>query len=155
MGLLRKKKLIYIVQRKLEFDAAHRVMGHEGKCQYVHGHRFAIYVAFIPKDTLDDVGRVIDYGIIKTVLGAWIDKYWDHNIILNENDINLAKAIGPWCKEATPYILPYNPTSENLGKYLLEVVCPKLFKDYRDQITINKITVWETPNCFAEVCYDG
>ena len=28
--------------RRIEFDAAHRVMGHEGKCKHLHGHRYAL-----------------------------------------------------------------------------------------------------------------
>ena len=32
--------------RRIEFDAAHRVMEHESKCRHLHGHRYAIEATF-------------------------------------------------------------------------------------------------------------
>ena len=45
------------------------------------------------------------------------------------------------------YVLPYNPTAENMAKYILEVVCPDLLKD--DDVEVFKVVFYENENCFA------
>jgi 6-pyruvoyltetrahydropterin/6-carboxytetrahydropterin synthase len=50
--------------RRIEFDAAHRVMEHESKCKHLHGHRYALEATFVAPD-LDTLGRVVEFGVIK------------------------------------------------------------------------------------------
>jgi len=133
--------------RRLEFDAAHRLMEHEGKCRNVHGHRYVLEATFAA-DKLDAVGRVVDFGVIKEKLGTWIDTHWDHNAILFEKDKALGDAIAGQTKQAIFY-LPTNPTAENMAAYIFNVVCPGLFKDSGLQCV--SITLHETPNCRAEI----
>ena len=45
------------------------------------------------------------------------------------------------------FALPYNPTAENLAKYLHTVVAVEQMKD--TGIRISKVEVWETENAFA------
>ena len=52
------------ITRRLEFDAGHRVLGHEGKCKNLHGHRYSAEITVTAPD-LDGLGRVIDFGVIK------------------------------------------------------------------------------------------
>lgn len=74
--------------KRIEWDAAHRVLRHESKCATLHGHRYAAEIA-CSADALDDLGRVIDFGVIKEVVGKWIDDNWDHNTLLNRDDLEL------------------------------------------------------------------
>lgn len=137
--------------RRLEFDAAHRVMLHESKCKYLHGHRYVVEASFQAKSgdgALDALGRVIDFGVIKTVLGAWIDSNWDHNTVLHEDDAELGGFIGAHLEQKI-YYLPYNPTAENMAAYLLKTICPKLFADHAVECV--HIKLYETPNCSASV----
>ena len=136
--------------RRLEFDAAHRVMKHEGKCRHLHGHRYAVEATF-EGAKLDMLGRVVDFGIIKEKLGNWLDTNWDHNTILWEEDAALADAIGGITKQHT-FLLPYNPTAENMARYLFSAVCPKLFEG--QSIRCVRVRIYETPNCFAD-CSDA
>jgi 6-pyruvoyltetrahydropterin/6-carboxytetrahydropterin synthase len=46
------------------------------------------------------------------------------------------------------YLLPYNPTAENMARYLLDEICPKLLKG--QTVTCWKIVLWETDDAFAE-----
>lgn len=140
-----------VCTRKLEFDAAHRVMLHESKCKYLHGHRYVVEASFTAKDntnTLDTLGRVIDFGVIKTVLGAWLDEHWDHNVILCKKDEKLGHMINTELSQNV-YFMDDNPTAENMADYLLRVICPMLFVQH-DVICIN-IRLYETPNCSAYV----
>lgn len=132
--------------RRIEFDAAHRVMEHESRCKFVHGHRYAVEATFSATE-LDRQGRVIDFGQVKEKLGGWIDEQWDHTAILHQDD----KLLGGKIAETTGQVifyLPYNPTAENLARYLLEDVCPRLFAG-SDVICV-AIRVHETPNCYAD-----
>jgi len=133
--------------RKLEFDAAHRIVNHESKCKFVHGHRYVVEATFAAKEGLDNLGRVIDFGVIKERLGGWIDDNWDHNAILFEED----RKLGSLIEESTGqkiFYLPVNPTAENIADYLFRHVCPKIFKN--TDVKCRKIRVHETPNCYAD-----
>lgn len=134
--------------RRIEFDAAHRVVGHEGKCRNVHGHRYVIEASFVASEALDDLGRVVDFGVIKSVLGGWVDEHWDHTAILFADDERLGKAISEHTLQRIFY-LPTNPTAENMAEYLMNTVCPQLFAGM--PIRCTRIRLYETPNCYAEV----
>jgi len=141
------KKSPLTCTRRIEFDAAHRVVGHEGKCKHVHGHRYALEATFASRE-LDTIGRVVDFGVIKDVLGKWIDDNWDHTAILFDEDKPLGKAISSITGQKIFY-LPANPTAENMAEYIIHTVCPKLFADLPIQCT--RIRLYETPNCYADV----
>ncbi len=132
--------------RKIEFDAAHRVMLHESKCKNLHGHRYVVEVTAQAPE-LDALGRVVDFGVLKDKLGGWIDEHWDHQTILFDEDKALGSAIAAETGQPIFY-LNANPTAENMAKHLLEKVCPTLFSG---ALKIVKITLRETPNCWVEV----
>lgn len=132
--------------RKVEFDAAHRVMNHESKCKMLHGHRYVVEATFAATG-LDDLGRVIDFGVIKERLNGWIDENWDHNTILWEKDRALGDVISKQISQKIFY-LPTNPTAENMAQYLLEVVCRELFPE--PNVKCTRIRLYETPNCYAD-----
>lgn len=140
--------------RRLEFDAAHRIPRHVAKCKLVHGHRYVIEATFAitesDKQKLNDMGMVVDFGIIKERLGGWINDNWDHNIILSAEDSALGKSIQQYTKQRVFYMDVY-PTAENLAYYLLNEVCPKLFNNEpTNHIKCISIRIYETPNSYAE-----
>ena len=133
--------------RKIGFDAGHRVVNHESKCANWHGHRYTAEI-YACSDGLDEIGRVIDFSVIKELVGGWIDKQWDHNLIMFKDDPDFAKVAqleGP----KKPFILPVNPTAENMAAYLIDEVIPKLLVG--TGVIVPKIRLWETPNCYVEV----
>jgi 6-pyruvoyltetrahydropterin/6-carboxytetrahydropterin synthase len=133
--------------RKIEFDSAHRLINHEGKCRMFHGHRYGVEASFVAKK-LDEVGRVIDFGIIREVLGSWIDEYFDHNAILSIADQQLGNEIAKSTGQKI-YYLANNPTAENIAIHLLYEICPKIFANH--QVECVAIKLYETPNCFVYV----
>ena len=70
--------------RRLEWDAMHRIPLHESKCRAFHGHRYAAEITCLAP--LDSLGRVVDFGVVKQLVGGWIDQHWDHTAILMEGD---------------------------------------------------------------------
>jgi 6-pyruvoyltetrahydropterin/6-carboxytetrahydropterin synthase len=132
--------------RRIEFDAAHRVMQHEGKCKHLHGHRYALEATFAASG-LDTLGRVVDFAVIKEKLGGWILDNWDHATILYDKDKALGKAISDITGQKIFY-MPSNPTAENMAEYMLNDICPALFTGTDVQCVYIKL--YETPNCFVE-----
>ena len=97
---------------------------------------------------LDDLGRVIDFGVIREVLGAWIDENFDHNTILCSKDKNLGEKIASETGQKIYYI-EENPTAENIANYVLTEICPKLFVD--KNVKCVAIKLYETPNCYVNI----
>jgi 6-pyruvoyltetrahydropterin/6-carboxytetrahydropterin synthase len=141
------KKMITCT-RRIEFDAAHRIINHESKCKMLHGHRYVVEITFEAINGLDNLGRVIDFGNIKEIFGSFIDNKLDHNTILSIKDKELGDFIAKTTNQEI-YYLKENPTAENIAKHLFEEVCPILFQEY--QINIAKIKIFETPNCSVEI----
>ncbi len=133
--------------RRIEFDAAHRILNHESKCKMLHGHRYALEATFEAKK-LDNLGRVIDFGVIREVLGSWIDENFDHNTILSKKDKKLGEKIAEETGQKIFY-LDENPTAENIAAFLLKEICPKLF--VKKNVKCTKIKLYETPNCYVEI----
>jgi len=132
--------------RRIEFDAGHRILEHESKCKHLHGHRYAVEATFVASG-LDPLGRVIDFGMIRDMLGHWIDENWDHTTILHEKDRDLGEAIEARTGQKIFY-MPVNPTAENMAEFLLNTVCADLFSGKNARCT--RIKLYETPNCYAE-----
>ncbi len=130
--------------RKVEFDAAHRVRQHESKCRNLHGHRYVVEITARAQD-LDDLGRVVDFSVLKSICGTWLDEYWDHGLVAHIDDQELINfcADNGW----KTYAMPNNPTAENMAEYLLNKF-NELMKDH--PLRISHIRVYETPNCWAD-----
>lgn len=140
----------YSITRRLQFCAGHRVHLHESKCNNMHGHNYVLLFKAEPADgkTLDPLGRVIDFSVLKAELGTWIDDNWDHGFIYKHEDLEVQLALGYVPTQKT-YGMNANPTAENMAHYLLHTICPALFEQHG--VVITSITLWETENCFAEV----
>ncbi|MBN1489135.1 MAG: 6-carboxytetrahydropterin synthase [Phycisphaerae bacterium] len=135
------------VVRRVGFSAGHRVWGHEHECSNVHGHNYEVYF-HATAEHLDDVGRVIDFRILKQRLGGWIERHWDHGFICHEADAEVRDALATIAGQKL-FLLPGNPTAENLASYLLREVGPRELAG--TGVRLVRVVLWETPNCFAEV----
>ena len=136
--------------KRIEFDAAHRIMNHGGMCKMLHGHRYGVEATFSIASINgvgESEGMVLDFAIIKERLGKWINTNWDHNTILDSRD----KALGNFieaCTKQTIFYLDMPPTAENLAVFLLKIAREELFWDIGVECT--KIRVYETPTSYAE-----
>lgn len=138
------------VTRRLEWDAAHRVLKHESKCGTLHGHH---YVALITceANSLDACDRVIDFGVIKNLVGSWIDDHWDHTTLVNCHDAKLIK----FCDDdhvengkRQSYAFDGEPTAEVIAQKLLSIAQRLLSST---GVRVVEVEVYETPNCSAKV----
>lgn len=122
----------------------HRVFGHEGKCCNLHGHN-GEFTFYCEADQLDQVGRVIDFSVIKSTICAWIENNWDHRFLIWQAD--------PWAAtleilDPTVVLLPFNPTAENMANHLLTVIGPRVLAGTGVRLT--RVIMFETPKCGVE-----
>jgi 6-pyruvoyltetrahydropterin/6-carboxytetrahydropterin synthase len=139
------------IMRRIKFCAGHRLYKHGGKCEFFHGHNYTAEFYISGQET-DEVGRVIDFAILKQRFKGWIDEHWDHGFLLNaadENGIAAAKLVQP----SKYYVMPCNPTAENMARYLLEEICPQLLVE--TGVTATKVVIWETEEACAAVAVDS
>lgn len=130
-----------------DISAGHRVVGHENKCRFLHGHNYRIHFTCVAN--LDQLGRVVDFSVMKSTLCQWLEDNWDHKMILWDTDPIGAEIIGAqetaWFDHSVVWV-PFNPTAENMAKYLVTVIGPQLLP--RD-IRLVEVTVEETRKCSA------
>lgn len=145
--------------RILEFDAAHRLQNHAGKCQHLHGHRYKVEIT-CRAQVLDPVGMVVDFGCIKGIVGGWIDAHLDHNTIYEAGDQLMNGMDIAWGTRCRTLNLPrkswhevdFAPTCENLAKYLFEQASRLLNTNPDPLLVVSRVRLWETPNCYADWC---
>jgi len=136
--------------RRIQFCSGHRVQGHENKCRNLHGHNYVVFITAC--GMLDDLGRVIDFGVIKEKVGGWIDENWDHGFVLGEDDHQARAVIGGMVGQKL-YIMPHNPTAEWMADFLLYDVCPDVLDG--TGVRVDKVVLWETENCYATAEHGG
>lgn len=138
------------IMRRIRFCAGHRLYKHGGKCEHFHGHN---YVAdfFVTGDEVDDVGRVLDFSELKSRTKGWLDENWDHSFLVFEKDENAISALES-VQPSRLFKMPYNPTAENMARYLLEEMCPKVLDGTGARAT--RVRIWETEESYAEATLD-
>lgn len=132
------------INRKIEFDAGHRVYRHESKCNNIHGHRYVVEIEC--SGELDSLGRVVDFSVIKSIFGKWIDDNLDHGMIVFKDDPIKFELESGALSGHKYFVMDSNPTAENLSEMLYREATAQL-KSLG--IAVDSITVWETPNCRA------
>lgn len=151
-------------ERYHDISCGHRVVGHEGKCRWLHGHNYRIHFV-CESDDLDEVGRVMDFGAIKGTLCAFLEEKWDHRFLVWDEDalmVGLERAVtlGMEKKDAASIIatlvdsivrVPFNPTAENIAWYLLKNIGPKLLEG--TGVRLIAVRVEETRKCSASASY--
>jgi 6-pyruvoyltetrahydropterin/6-carboxytetrahydropterin synthase len=138
------------IMRRIKFCAGHRLFGHGGKCENFHGHN---YVAdfFVQGDQVDSVGRVLDFADLKARVKGWIDEHWDHSFLIYEKDHNARQAL-ELVQPRRVFLMPYNPTAENMARYLLEIMSPQALAGSGARATC--VRIWETDESYAECRID-
>ena len=129
-----------------DFSTGHRVYGHESKCAHLHGHNYRIHLT-VEAEQLDTVGRVMDFSAIKEHLCYWLEEEWDHKFLVWEED-PFASSL----KELDPVgtvVVKFNPTAENMGQYLIDVVGPKQLAG--TNVKLVSVNIEETRKCNVTV----
>lgn len=136
------------IRRRFQFCAGHRIVGHESKCAHMHGHNYVCYITVQEiSGKLDSLGRVIDFSVLKDLFGTWIDTNWDHGFIASRHDEAVLAFLRT--QKMKHFILPENPTAENMARYLKYVVGPALLQSHG--LVVTEVVLEETENCSAQL----
>jgi 6-pyruvoyltetrahydropterin/6-carboxytetrahydropterin synthase len=153
---------MHTAERYHDISCGHRVVGHENKCRHLHGHNYRVHFVCAAQkqcESLDHIGRVIDFTAIKEKLCMWIEDNWDHKFLAWEQDHVMqfaSKSMQEMSNgDITQSVIfdssivwtPFNPTAENMAKYLVEVIAPMQLEGTGVELISCKIE--ETMKCSA------
>jgi 6-pyruvoyltetrahydropterin/6-carboxytetrahydropterin synthase len=128
-----------------DFDAAHRIRGHPGKCAYLHGHTYRLEVT-VSASGLDRMGMVMDFDDLDRVVRKAVLDGWDHATLLAAGD-PLAAAIASIQAEAPERVveLPGPPTAEVMAREAWHAIACSL----PPHVSLERVLIRETPRCAA------
>lgn len=110
------------------FAAGHALRNYRGKCENVHGHNYRVRVT-LEGEQLDATGLLVDFGEVKRVLRAVIERL-DHMYL---NDV--------------PPFDELNPTAENMARYFHDEMTQGLRESTAARVA--EIKLWETDTATA------
>lgn len=151
---------MHTAERYHDISCGHRVCGHENKCRHLHGHNYRIiFTVAANKDEdepeLDHIGRVVDFGVIKDRLCDWLERNWDHKFLAFQGDALMRALVSSPALDANDRFdvgmsmvwLDFNPTAENMARYLVEVIGPQQLRE--TGVTLIACKIEETRKCSA------
>lgn len=114
---------MFSVKIEESFSAAHNLRGYKGNCEELHGHNWKVEVV-VAKSSLDKAGMVMDFRYLRSELNNILEKM-DHKYL-----------------NAITYFKKVNPTSENIAKYIFDILKLKVKN-------LKSVTVWESSTSSA------
>ena len=130
---------------------AHALFGYDGLCKNIHGHSYRLWVTIIGNVLEEENhvknGMVLDFSLLKKIVKPEIVDKYDHSLVLNANSPHANIDFSAFEKV---FLLPYQPTSENLVCNFVQVIKEKL----PNNVDLHKVILSETANSYAEWCAD-
>lgn len=139
------------IERYHDISMGHRVYGHESKCSHLHGHNYRFYFTVEPIAELDDIGRVIDFSVIKSELCEWLENNWDHKFLIFQDD-PIRWGLTAYDPEGV-VIVGFNPTAENIAMHMVNIIGPMVLEGLYD-VKLISCRVEETRKCSATYTLD-
>lgn len=142
-----------LITRRLEFDAGHRIPDHRSQCRHLHGHRYAIEIT-LSGSVLDAAGNpengmVMDFSRIKELARQHVVDAWDHAFLAYRGDAAVVPLLAAIPEHKT-VLLDAVPTAENLARIAFETLEPAYRASYGNQLRLERVRIYETPNCWAD-----
>ncbi|MBN2168394.1 MAG: 6-carboxytetrahydropterin synthase QueD [Actinobacteria bacterium] len=128
------KGIMFRISVKHEFDAAHRLEGHPGKCSRLHGHTWTVE-AVLRNIDVNENGIVLDFDEAGTLLEDIVSRL-DH-CYLNE----------------IPPFTSVPPTAENIARILFDQLMGKI-ESMPGGITLESVKVWESNTSWASYSFE-
>ncbi|WP_300440106.1 6-carboxytetrahydropterin synthase QueD [Zoogloea sp.] len=146
------------ITRRLEFDAGHRIPDHASQCRHLHGHRYALEITLsgevIETEGSPARGMLIDFGDVKAIAKQHIVDVWDHAFLAYRGDTAVVDFLQAMPGHKT-VLLDVIPTAENLAAEAFRILEPLYTGVYRDQLRLERVRLYETPNCWADALRSG
>jgi 6-pyruvoyltetrahydropterin/6-carboxytetrahydropterin synthase len=129
---------MYSVTREISFCYGHRLLQYDGKCRHLHGHNGRAVITLASAE-LDTLGMVMDFTLLKRVVGGWIDSHLDHKMLLHKDD----PALDYLQSQGEPiFVMDVNPTAENIARLIFDFAASQGFP-------VAEVKLWETDSSCA------
>lgn len=124
------------IEVRHNMEVAHRLFKTSGKCEQIHGHSMWVDLRLYGTDLENGImlnckGTPLEFGTVKQLFRSFLNGYYDHHLLLNEND--------PWAgwlsSDGSPgkedhrlelsklpglTTTPDDPTTENIAHWIAE-----------------------------------
>ncbi|MBX2972755.1 MAG: 6-carboxytetrahydropterin synthase [Flavobacteriales bacterium] len=136
------------ITKRFTFEMAHALRGYDGPCRHIHGHSYVLDVTLggrpvaDPDDPKD--GMVIDFGELKAIVQRTVLAYYDHALVLHEDERAALPAEHPLF--ARTVFVPWQPTCENL----LQEVVSRIRPEVPPHVRLMHARLQETATSWAE-----
>jgi 6-pyruvoyltetrahydropterin/6-carboxytetrahydropterin synthase len=133
---------MFTLKSEIGMDIAHYLVGYDGKCKNIHGHRYRLIIK-VSAETLQTKGQlrgmVDDFGNIKGALQKISDQF-DHKLLLEDNVAG--QKIAAFFKENEfgfdVVMVPYRTTVEEMSR--------DIFRRIRSYgVHVTEVEMYETP----------
>ena len=164
----------YAISREIGIDAGHRVSTHGSMCANLHGHRYRILAHVVALEVQSQgvqSAMVVDFGFLKELMMARINRVCDHGMIMCVDDPWLARLLSPGVslpeikqqlttarfvlvpevagEQTRLCIVPFIPTAEKLAEWWFAEMADEVITLSQGLARLDAVEVWETPNCRA------
>ena len=109
---------------KVEFEAAHRIVGYPGKCNRLHGHNWTVEVNVIG-EKLNELGTLVDFKDLKEEVTVVMDRL-DHQYL----------------NELPAFAEGHNPTAEHIAEYIYDALAKQTV--FQQNCQLKNVKVWES-----------
>src|SRR5690606_22498239 len=125
------ERLMFAICKKFEFEAAHQLPFHDGKCKNLHGHTYKVEVEVVAELLQTDgakTGMVMDFGDLSAAFKKEVFDKLD--------------------RTSLTAVLPFPATAENLAVWIWSTLRPHV-ENKPGNPRIKLVKVWETSNSWA------
>ncbi len=136
--------------KEFSFEAAHALEGYDGACREIHGHSYRLFVTVKGEPESDPAspkqGMVMDFGVLKRIVGEEIVDRFDHALILRDSAANapLLEALG--VRFSNIRTVDYQPTCENM----LADFAARISRRLPERVRLHSLRLHETATSYAE-----
>ncbi|MCM1151219.1 MAG: 6-carboxytetrahydropterin synthase [Alistipes sp.] len=136
--------------KEFSFEAAHALSGYDGPCREIHGHSYRLFVTVrgCPSEAEGDpkCGMVMDFGVLKRIVGEEIVARLDHALVLRAAPDNrvLRETLARQFDNLVE--VDYQPTCENM----LDDFARRIAARLPQGVELWSLRLHETATSFAE-----
>ena len=123
--------------------------GYDGPCREIHGHSYRLFVTVKGQPSADaedpKQGMVIDFGVLKKIVGEEIISRFDHALVLRSTaDEALRKVLAEQFDNLIT--VDYQPTCENM----LDDFARRIVARLPEGVRLHALRLHETATSYAE-----
>lgn len=138
------------IVKEFKFEMAHVLSNYDGPCGNLHGHSYRCLMEFKSPSLgqAGEEGMVIDFNIIKELMGDTIINKMDHAFAYNSNttdpfELKLATTCVDFNKKVVAF--PHRTTAELMSRYICTRANELLAsKGLKYKVICTRVTLYET-----------